>query len=123
MRESKIESNFATHCKRIGVLTYKFTSPGRRDVPDRIVLVPKTPVFFIEFKAPGEPLRSGQAREIKLLRSLGYEVYVIDRPGIAESLIERILDASLSSRGQKLHAEYSEFYGVDRLRPWEDSNS
>jgi len=40
MRESKIETHLREQIEAIGGLCYKFVSPGRRNVPDRIVLMP-----------------------------------------------------------------------------------
>lgn len=87
MSESRIESRFVEHAKKRGVAAYKFTSPNRRSVPDRLVLAPGGMMFFIEFKAPGEEPTTAQYREHEKLRALGFEVYVIDQPGDGEALL------------------------------------
>ena len=75
----------------------KFTSPGRRHVPDRI-FVPKYPigvpplVTFIEFKAPGEQLRLGQERELARLRARGVPTFVVDDETGGKTLVDTIAD-------------------------------
>lgn len=46
-----MESYFREEVQKVGALCFKFTSPGTRGVPDRIV-VSKKGVFFVELKRP-----------------------------------------------------------------------
>lgn len=64
--------------KKIDGMALKFTSPGMGGVPDRLILLPKGKVFFVELKAPGKDLRPIQIKRKKQLESLGFKVYVID---------------------------------------------
>ena len=73
--EKDIEKKACEWAKSQGWLTYKFTSPNRRSVPDRI-FVKQGHVIFIEFKRPGGRLTSGQEREIEKLVDHGAEVHV-----------------------------------------------
>jgi hypothetical protein len=86
MRERKIEKAFKAEAKKRGYLPLKFTSPGRRGVPDQLVLGPNARVFFVEVKAPGKETTSNQKREIARYDALGHTVYVLDNlediPGI-----------------------------------------
>lgn len=50
--ESKIESRVSSYAETLGMLSYKFTSPSNRGVPDRIYLY-KGHAMFIEFKRTG----------------------------------------------------------------------
>lgn len=84
--EVKIERAFVTFAKCHGCEAYKFVSPERKGVPDRLVVGPGFS-FFIEFKAPGEVPSKQQEREIKRLRDLGQNVYVCDREGQAEAIL------------------------------------
>ncbi|EAA3705462.1 VRR-NUC domain-containing protein [Salmonella enterica subsp. enterica serovar Newport] len=77
-RESLIEKHLVTEVKRAGGVAYKFVSPGRRSVPDRIVLLPGGRIFFVECKAPGKAPRADQQREHERLRALGFTVVVLD---------------------------------------------
>ena len=63
--------------KALGV-TYKFVSPGRRNVPDRIVIWPAGRVHFVEMKTPGKTARPAQVREHVRLRKMGCKVFVLD---------------------------------------------
>jgi len=77
MREREIEQYFIRRVREAGGLQRKFVSPGHKGVPDRIAVF-QGDVFFVELKAPGEPLREDQAREHVKLRNAGCEVFVID---------------------------------------------
>lgn len=77
-RESSIERHLVAQVKAAGGTAYKFTSPGRRGVPDRLVLLPGGRAVFVECKAPGEQPRSDQVREHNRLRAMGFEVVVLD---------------------------------------------
>lgn len=90
MRESTIERGFCEAIERLGFLCEKFKSPGRRNVPDRMVSLPGPTTVFVEFKAPGEPLRSGQERDHNRRRSLGFRVYVVDSPASRQELLYEI---------------------------------
>ncbi|MBE0469616.1 MAG: VRR-NUC domain-containing protein [Methyloprofundus sp.] len=78
MRESAIEFALCAHVKKIGGLCEKFTSPGKRSVPDRIVTLPGGRVVFVELKAPGKKPTILQQRDHEKRRALGCEVLVID---------------------------------------------
>ena len=47
--EKDIEAKVCLYARDKGMLTYKFTSPARAAVPDRMFIY-KGRVFFIEFK-------------------------------------------------------------------------
>ncbi len=78
IRESTVEKNLVKKVKAAGGTAYKFTSPGRKAVPDRLVLLPGGRVVFVECKAPGEQPRTDQVREHNRLRALGFKVVVLD---------------------------------------------
>lgn len=78
MREKAIEKKLITSVKAAGGIAPKFTSPGFDGMPDRIVLLPCGHMAFIEVKAPGEKPRPLQLARHRLLRSLGFKVYVLD---------------------------------------------
>ena len=88
MREKSIEEKLVAAVKAVGGVCWKFTSPGTAGVPDRIVLMPFGRIGFVEVKAPGEKPRPLQLSRHKLLRRLGFPVYVLD----AEEQIGGILD-------------------------------
>ena len=73
--EAQIEAAACRWAKEQGWLVYKFTSPARRSVPDRMFIQGGHTVF-IEFKRPGGKLTEGQVREIKRLQNAGASVHV-----------------------------------------------
>ena len=78
MREKVIEQKLVTETRKAGGLALKFVSPGFAGVPDRIVLMDGGRVAFVEVKAPGERPRPLQAARHKLLRRMGFRVFVLD---------------------------------------------
>ncbi|MDL4915489.1 MAG: VRR-NUC domain-containing protein [Enterobacterales bacterium endosymbiont of Blomia tropicalis] len=78
IRESTIEKHLVAEVKKAGGIAYKFLSPGRRAVPDRLVLLPGGRAVFVECKAPGEKPRPEQLREHERLRAHGLTVVVLD---------------------------------------------
>ena len=65
MRERDIELKLRDAVKAVGGLCWKFTSPGTSGVPDRIVLMPKGRIAFVETKAPGDVPRKIQLKRHK----------------------------------------------------------
>ncbi|HCU0880056.1 VRR-NUC domain-containing protein [Morganella morganii] len=84
VREHVIERHLVNEVKKAGGIAYKFVSPGRRAVPDRLILLPGGKVIFVECKAPGEKPRPDQLREHARLFALGHQVIVLDGKDLAE---------------------------------------
>lgn len=80
MREKEIEMKLVRAVKGMGGICPKWISPGLDGVPDRVILLPGGRMAFAELKAPGKKPRPLQEARIRQLRSLGFSVYVIDRP-------------------------------------------
>lgn len=78
MLEKNIEAWLVAEVKRRGGMAYKFTSPARRSVPDRLILMPGGAMFFVECKAPGKKPTEAQAREHERIRALGFDVFIVD---------------------------------------------
>lgn len=79
MLERDVEAWLVTEAKRRGGIAYKFTSPQRRSVPDRLVLLPGGRMFFVECKRPGGQPTEAQTREHERMRELGFDVFVMDK--------------------------------------------
>ena len=54
MLEKQIESAVCDYANSKGFLAYKFASPNRAAVPDRMMVLPSGHIFFVEFKAEGK---------------------------------------------------------------------
>lgn len=78
MLERNVEQALVRRVKSLGGLCEKFTSPGRRSVPDRVVTMPDGRVVFVELKAPGKKPTENQMRDHNRRRELGCDVRVID---------------------------------------------
>lgn len=76
--EKDIERRVCDYAKEMKMLVYKFTSPSRRSVPDRMFITQAGVMFFIEFKRKGEKPTPAQEVEIKKIRQAGVTVYVVD---------------------------------------------
>lgn len=90
MREKTIEQKFRAAVKAAGGLALKFASPGFDGVPDRLALLPGGRMAFVEVKAPGEKPRPLQLARHKLLRRLGFKVYVLDDESQIGGIIDEI---------------------------------
>jgi hypothetical protein len=53
MKESEVERHFVWAVERAGGKTWKFTSPGRKGVADRIACLPDGQMWFVELKTKG----------------------------------------------------------------------
>lgn len=87
--EAKIEKAVCDYAKEKGMLVYKFTSPARRSVPDRLFIPWNRPVFFIEFKAPGGKPTPKQQQEINKIKNNWHVVHIVD--SVEEG--KRVIDA------------------------------
>ena len=90
MREKTIEQKFRAAVKAAGGLAPKFASPGFDGVPDRLALLPDGKMAFVEVKAPGEKPRPLQLSRHRLLRRLGFKVYVLDDESQIGGIIDEI---------------------------------
>ena len=60
---------------------YKFSSPGRRDVEDYLIIATGGRVGFIELKKPGEKPRDRQQEQIDKHRAMGHKATWVDSSG------------------------------------------
>jgi hypothetical protein len=86
--EAKIESDARDLVKSLGGIAYKFTSPSRMSVPDRVIVLPNQPIFFIEYKRWGKKCSPGQVREGILLLQMGHFVYYVDNKPESDYIIK-----------------------------------
>lgn len=78
MSEKYIEQKLVVAVKNMGGIAPKFVSPGFNGMPDRLVLLHRGRIAFIELKAPGKTMRPLQVRRKRQLEALGFSVYCID---------------------------------------------
>ena len=88
MLEKQIESKVCEYARSKGVLAYKFTSPARAAVPDRLFIAPDGRVWFCEFKRAGAKPTAAQDREHTRLRQQNVNVFVIDNLDEGKSMVD-----------------------------------
>ncbi len=88
--EKEIEQKLVQKVKDSGGIAPKLSSPGFAGLPDRMVLLPGGKIGFVEVKAPGRKPRELQLSRHKLLRRLGFKVYVLDDISQIPKIIQEI---------------------------------
>ena len=91
MLESKVENRLKVEVEKCGGMALKFVSPGLAGVADRIVLMPKGKVAFVELKAPGKKMRALQLKRKKQLETLDFKVYLIDSLKAVNDFIQEMM--------------------------------
>lgn len=90
MKEKELEQMLVTAVKKHDGICPKLVSPGYDGMPDRMVLLKGGRMGFVEVKAPGEKPRPLQRARHRMLRKLGFKVYVLDSPEQIEEIIDEI---------------------------------
>ena len=93
MREKEVEKKLVQSVKARSGICPKWVSPGFDGMPDRIVLLPKGKIGFVEVKSPGKKPRPLQEVRHGMLQRLGFLVFVLEEP----EKIGGILDAIQST--------------------------
>jgi len=86
--EKDIEARVCEYARSKGVLAYKFTSPSRAAVPDRLFIAPDGRVWFCEFKREGQKATVAQEREHHKLRQSNVNVFVVDNVPEGKNMID-----------------------------------
>ena len=90
MREKQVEQKLVRAVKARGGICPKFVSPGFDGMPDRVVLLPGRHFGFVEVKAPREVPRPLQVSRHRLMKRLGFQVYVLDDPEQIGGILDEI---------------------------------
>jgi hypothetical protein len=93
VREKVTEQKLTRMVKAAGGIALKFVSPGFDGMPDRLVLLPGGHIAFVEVKALGEKPRPLQLARHKLLRCLGFRVFILDDAERIRGMIDEIRSA------------------------------
>lgn len=96
MLEKIIEHKLTVAVKKTGGIAVKFVSPSFAGMPDRLVLLPDGLIAFVELKAPGKRPHPLQEARHRLLRSLGFRVYVIDKTEQIGGMLDELQASQLS---------------------------
>lgn len=76
MKEKQIEQKLVDEVKNINGWCLKLTS--MIGIPDRLVLLPRGKIGFVEVKAPGKKPRVIQVKRMKQLSAWGFRCFVLD---------------------------------------------
>lgn len=95
MKENVVEQHLRTRAQAHGVLCWKFTSPNRAGVPDRILIgkhleTGESHIVFVELKRPGKTADSLQLRAAKQLGRAGATVFLADTPEAADEVLHTV---------------------------------
>lgn len=90
MLEKEVERALVKKTEERGGMAWKFVSPGKSGVPDRIILFPNGKMGFVELKAPGKKMRPLQKKRKKQLEDLGFQVFTVDRIERIEGVLNAI---------------------------------
>lgn len=90
MGEKDTERKLTKAVKEMGGLALKFVSPGFDGVPDRIVLLPKSKIAFVELKSEGKRMRPLQEKRKRQLEALGFSVFCIDNKDQIGGVLDEI---------------------------------
>ena len=125
MLEREIEEAVCRWAKATyGFIPYKFTSPNRRSVPDRLFIGHGGHSFFIEFKSASGNLTSAQGREIKRLTERGQRVYVVNSVKLGKQVVLYEVQEHapwVSGEGNRLHPAPPAKHAMAGHGPGQDS--
>ena len=88
--ERDIERYLVRRTIEHGGVAYKWVSPGRVGVADRIVLLPGGVVWFVELKTATGRLSPGQKVFAAEMRRMGMNYIVIRSKGEVDELLQRV---------------------------------
>lgn len=91
MREKQIERKLVSAVKAAGGIAPKFVSSGYDGMPDRLLLFPGGGMAFVEVKAPGEKPKPLQTARHRMLRILGFKVYVLDAATDIDKIVKEVM--------------------------------
>lgn len=86
--EKSIEAYLVRKVEEAGGLCLKFTSHTQVGYPDRLVLMPRGKVAWVELKSKGEKPRRIQEVRMERLEALGFDVHVADSREMIDNILQ-----------------------------------
>lgn len=96
--EKSIENVLRKAMEDEGGVCLKWTCPGHRGVPDRMILFPGGVIAFVELKRPGAKVKAGGLQEWwrEKLASFGFSCYEISTAEQAQQLVLQLSTESFA---------------------------
>lgn len=85
--EKSIEAYLVRRVRDAGGACLKYYNPNEAGYPDRLCILPRGVMFFVELKSKGAKPRALQLARNAQLTALGVETYVVD----SRELVDRLL--------------------------------
>lgn len=113
--EKSIENVLRKAVEDEGGVCLKWTCPGHRGVPDRMILFPGGVIAFVELKRPGAKVKAGGLQEWwrEKLASFGFSCYEISTAEQVQQLVFQLSTESFAVMTS---------YADDDLDDWTDGN-
>lgn len=99
LTERQLEKAIRDTALKLGYLTYKFTSPSNRGVPDRIFINPHGYVFFIEFKSKIGKVTALQAKIFEDIGKHQIDIFVMNDFEQTNKLLKHLLTIKMNVQG------------------------
>jgi len=91
--ERDVEARLVRGVRKLGGRCWKWVSPGRAGVPDRIVLLPHGVVAFVELKDDGGMVSKVQEITLREIGDLGHRAYVVRGADGVDAFLDRAREA------------------------------
>ncbi len=90
LSENQLEEKLVKKIKEMGGMALKFVSPGRAGVPDRIILMPKGKIYFVEMKSPRGEVNPIQEYIFEKFEKLGFKVHILNSENSVKKFLEKL---------------------------------
>ena len=91
MLEKELERKCGKIAKSVGVIWWKFTSPGTNGVPDRVMILPNGKVIFVELKVGSAKLTKLQSAIHDKIRKNHGSVWLIRDADVFKDFLHEAL--------------------------------
>lgn len=100
--EKTLEARLRREVEKLGGKALKLSAQMHRGLPDRMVLLPPGQITFVEMKTTGKKPTKLQEKCHRELRSLGFDVYVVDSTESLEGALADMEKKSLFAKTASL---------------------
>ena len=90
LTEKQLEKRFCNAVKSAGGMALKFSAQFKAGVPDRIVLMPKGKIYFVELKRENGVVSEIQQHTFAEFAKFGFPVRIINSVKMIENFIAEV---------------------------------